>query len=248
LSDVTINDDKYTFLIDTGAGKSLISSAIAEKHKFKLESKYKVAIASGVHSIKNTTLSKINIGGVSINYAKPMDVLVYDIKRMSEDMGMKVDGIIGMDILYQTQLVVNLTKKLYFLEFNQGKHQVYDVSQGIPFDYHINTNQININNSPVSNLLIDTGANISHMSSSNLSKLGKANAVEPAKVGTLDSVNEEIMEYSFKKLNINGHVIQDVSFIKDDKNILGTNILSKFDFVFDFPNRQMYLKSRNENE
>ncbi|GHB80284.1 hypothetical protein GCM10008107_32050 [Psychrosphaera saromensis] len=50
--------------------------------------------------------------------------------------------------------------------------------------------------------------------------------------------------YSFKKLNINGHVIQDVSFIKGEKNILGTNILSKFDF----PNRQMYLKSRNENE
>jgi len=115
-----INKQKGTFILDTGASTTCVSDQKIERFKLKAKDTEHKATGAGTLEI-DIRLAKKNRLQIGKWKSKKVPVVVMDLAHINEALSMfdvKVDGIIGADILHQGKGIIQYEKDLLFLKLN----------------------------------------------------------------------------------------------------------------------------------
>jgi len=113
-----LNKKKGAFILDTGASNTCIDTSKAKRFKLKLKETDHKATGAGTLEIDIQTAHKntLKIDGWKI---KKLDVVVMDLSHINQALSIfdiKIDGIIGADILQAGKGIIQYDKELLFLK------------------------------------------------------------------------------------------------------------------------------------
>src|SRR5436305_11048127 len=86
----------FEFILDTGAGTSLLSSHLAKELKLKIISTKEGQSAGGKISVSLAKVDSLALGGAKID---DVDVGIVDLSHVGNTIGAKIDGDIGYNFL-----------------------------------------------------------------------------------------------------------------------------------------------------
>jgi len=245
------------YIFDTGATIVSIDSVTAEKFKFNVcENKKK----NGRREVlkKNTWDVSFEIGNLNL---KKLDLIVHSQNLMESRLGIKIDGVIGADILRNYVVEINYDKMLF---------KIYDCND---FIYNGGGKEFNINCTPLwstmkagitaandkiieGEFLIDTGMggtvafNTPFVNENNLmSKTGKHRKTIAKSLGA------EMISYTgrVEKFGLGDYDFENVPVILSQAKvgvlsagridgIIGNKIWKKFNTIFDYKKNKLYLE------
>jgi len=93
---VTVGCKERLWILDTGAGMSVISEEFADLLGLELQGDLKGAGGGGTVDIKLTTLPPFNLQGIQF---QEQTVAVINMKKLNQRLGMEIVGILGYDFL-----------------------------------------------------------------------------------------------------------------------------------------------------
>ena len=210
---VMLGDTAYPFMLDTAAGRSLITPETVKKLKTKPthERTLRVEGAGG-----GLSASLVNIGSFGIGrYRQPeMSAVVLDLKAIQEQIGEPLAGILGMDFLKNYNVRVDLERKklmLYACDEAQDVDALVsqDVLERVVFKaQHGGLIMVNIylDGAPVTGLL-DTGAGRTIMNwkaaeAAGVTRETKGVKKQSARYFGVDNNRIDLFRYEFKQLEI----------------------------------------------
>jgi hypothetical protein len=137
------------FIIDTGAYPSVVTPEIAKKLRL---SGYAEELGTVAHNIHSTVVSlpSLQLGSVR---TENLRVIVRDLTEFDRQLGVHVDGLIGLDALYPNSFRIDYrAKKIIF-------GPVDTLAFALPIQWRNSTACIDVNvNDKPAHLLLDTGA------------------------------------------------------------------------------------------
>ncbi len=259
---VKVNDVKESlhFVFDTGASTAVLDSNIAKK--LGIQSNYsqstRGANGSEVYEIAtNQTLSIENIKFQNIN------LVLVDLKELSQRSGTRLDGIIGYDVLRKFITQFNFkTKTISLHQTNQGIEDLNTYSQlplqfkGGPIPQVDVSFVLNDGSKEKGSFLFDSGANLTIAFNTPFAKRkklkSKAGKTITAKARGLTKISS-FTKGSAQKLSVKNFNFFDLPIdISETKTgvsgssaydgILGAKIINRFDMVLDYQNKIWYFK------
>lgn len=108
---VYVNDQgPFNFILDTGAGHSMLSKYATRRLKLKtsLLKRKKGLGVGGIVTLESTVIDSLKLGDITFKNYK---VLVLDQSNISQKVRKRIYGIIGYDILSNFEIIINYTKK-----------------------------------------------------------------------------------------------------------------------------------------
>jgi hypothetical protein len=106
---VTVGCKERLWILDTGAGMSVISEEFANLLGLELQGDLKGKGAGGTVDIKLTTLPPFNLQGIQF---KEQTVAVINMKQLNRVLGVEIGGILGYDFLSRFVTKINYAKEL----------------------------------------------------------------------------------------------------------------------------------------
>ncbi len=265
LVDVLFNDTyPLTFIFDTGSENTiLLKKTYAELMGIKYLRDYKVY---GADLQKELLVHLAN--GVDLDLSKisannsPILILDEDYFRFEKYTGLKIHGILGMDLFKLTVIQINYKKRKIILHAPEDFKAPSNKFISFPVEmfhnkYYLSTKGTIQNNEPVDlTLLLDTGANISlllhNKSDSTISLPAK---LIPGKLGDgLGGFIEGYMgrtqslsigDFTFSSIITNFQELPpdlNPNTINNRNGILGNGLLSRFNIIFAPFFNTIYLK------
>lgn len=92
-TEVIINGRTYNFIVDTGAGKSVIDARVASSLGLQTSGNFNAKGVGGAQSFSFATIPNIMIGNVRL---RKQNIIVMDLSSLDSKLP-KVDGLLGMD-------------------------------------------------------------------------------------------------------------------------------------------------------
>jgi predicted aspartyl protease len=137
------------FLFDTGATPSVLAPRIAKKLNLATEPT-PIAVVGGMIEGQSATVASMQIGPIA---RENVPVSVHDLSSIQIGLPIRLDGIVGLDVLGQSTFVIDYTSR----QITFGHLPL--MAESIPFYFKGGFPLIDavVNRSPV-HLLIDTGA------------------------------------------------------------------------------------------
>jgi len=142
-----------TFLIDTGASPSVLDPRIAAKLHLATESR-DIAILEGTVQGQSAIAPSIQLGHLqTLN----LPVLIRDLSFLQNALPIRIDGILGLDVLGQTTFVIDYPSRE--IRFGSSPAIPDSACNSIPFQMKqgLAVVEATVNHTPV-HLLLDTGA------------------------------------------------------------------------------------------
>lgn len=257
----TNQSDSLNFIFDSGATNISIDSLTAERAGISRENREMVSVggSGGTQNYKMALHQNLKLGNIAIN---DVNMVLINFKSLSEAIGVKLDGIIGYEVL---------TKYVTKLDFEQKKISFYDQIKsvdttgytGIPFEFNKN---ILIPRFPISvtlangetftgRVMFDTGNAFTLIVSTPFSKyhnfntklgvtsmqLGRGlNATTQDQLATINSMS--FNGFNFGKMGIR-LTVNDQAEPKDGYlGILGMEVIRRFHVILDYQQKKIYLK------
>ena len=257
----TNQSDSLNFIFDSGATNISIDSLTAERAGVSKENRETVSVggSGGTQHYKMALHQNLKLGNIAIN---DVNMVLINFKSLSEATGVKLDGIIGYEVL---------NKYITKLDFEQKKISFYDQIKsvdttgytGIPFEFN---KDILIPRFPVSitlangetftgRVMFDTGNAFTLIVSTPFSKyhnfnsklgetsmqLGRGlNATTQDQLATINSMS--FNGFNFGKMGIR-LTINDQAEPKDGYlGILGMEVIRRFHVILDYQQKKIYLK------
>ncbi len=122
---VTVNNVPGTFVIDTGAGVSVIHAPLADRFGLKPQKGFVRGVAVGAGGSTSASIlsaSPITVGGMAVGerrlFSTDLGQAVAALKQLS---GTDVQGIIGQDILRAEHAVVDVRSSVLYLQADGPK-------------------------------------------------------------------------------------------------------------------------------
>jgi hypothetical protein len=141
--------EKLTFIVDTGTYPSIIDQRIATALGLSEREGKAVLVGQSVQA-KLATVPFVGVGPVRVEL---VPVLVQDLSSLQKTLGLRVDAIIGLDVLGKNSFSINYkTKKLRFGPMGRSRSTVsFETGQPlITVDAQLRDRRVR--------LLVDTGA------------------------------------------------------------------------------------------
>lgn len=137
------------FLLDTGATPSVIDPHVASRLHLNT-SPIRIAVLNGTASAATATLPSLRIGPIQ---KENLPVLVEDLTFLAKALPVRVDGILGLDVLGQSAFVIDYASRriLFGAQPTLSTSVPIELKQGLPIV------SATVNEQPVQ-LLLDTGA------------------------------------------------------------------------------------------
>ena len=117
LVDVTMNGEKATFILDTGANASVVHAAAARR--LKLPEKGTPAGAFGLGGgmkAQQVRLERLELGGVAIRLTR---IMTSDLSQLVQVLNTvsrgEIAGIIGQDVMKEHRAVIDVAKPVLYL-------------------------------------------------------------------------------------------------------------------------------------
>src|SRR5207244_1910669 len=94
----------FEFILDTGAGTSLLSSDLAKKLKIKIISTKEGQSAGGKISVSLAKVDSLAVGQVKLD---DVDVGIVDLDNIAKTIGGKIDGDVGYNFLKHFRITID---------------------------------------------------------------------------------------------------------------------------------------------
>jgi len=268
---INVNGVELHFLLDSGVEETILFSMEDKKEvsffnveKISLRGLGSETSIEGLKSTNNTLAIK---GLKSINHL--LYIILDQSFNLSSHVGIPVNGIIGYQFFKNNFIQIDYEKKhiTVYKEIDKIKKRLEKKFQRVPITiekskpYILGNATLNAVEIPTK-LLIDIGNSDAIWLFENKEKginipeknfddyLGKGFS------GDVEGKRAQIKKFSFSKFQFNrpyvafpdSSSIKNVKMVKDRAGSLGSEILKRFDIVFDYPNQLLYLrKNRNFN-
>lgn len=256
--------EKLRFVLDTGAGISVISDETAKKLKIKAISKGGMARAvggDGKFQIVYGFLQNIEIGETKIK-----NVPVYI--RQFHNSGEKVDGYIGLSLISKFLTTMDYGNHSFTLT-KKDKESIKEFEQAeIALPLRLTSSgflsgevQLHGLETPL-NFIVDTGASISVISSdlANTDEISQFSTEEKMRVIGAAGITENVRSFLIPKVSFGTHSRESIKAIALDLNIineasgfeqtgiLGGNFLKNYCLTFDFQNSKVIFVPINKDK
>jgi len=257
-----------TFILDTGSENTILAKKkFADLLELEYDREYKVYGADlqkelTVHLSRNVRLKLPTLKAQQI----PLLVLEEDYFQFEQYTGLKIHGILGMDLFKLVVVQIDYKNRKLILHHPETFIKPSKKFKAFPVEIYRNKPYITVqaavqNNDPIPlKLLIDTGANMTLLLHNNSdSTITLPPKLIPGKLGDglggliegyLGRINSlSIGDFAFS--NITTHFQElpselDNSYINSRNGILGNGILSRFNFIYAPFQRILYLKAEKK--
>src|ERR1700731_127599 len=97
----------FEFILDTGAGTSLLSSELADNLKVKVLGSKEGQSAGGRVSVSLAKIDSLAVGGARLS---DVDVGIVDLKHIGAAVGAQIDGDLGYNFLRHFRVTIDYSK------------------------------------------------------------------------------------------------------------------------------------------
>lgn len=266
---IKVNGVELNFLLDTGVEETILFSLEEKKevHYFNTEKIFLRGLGSqaAVEGLKSTN-NVLEFG--SMKYRNHMFYIVLDPDfNLSSHIGIPVNGIIGFQFFRNNLVEINYKKKriVVYKDNDKNRKKTEKKYSAIPITIekskpYLKSKVVMDNNEIPVKLLIDIGNSDAVWLFQNRSERIKV----PSKnfndflgrgfSGDVEGKRARIQKFEMSEFEFNNPVvafpdsssIKNVTMVADRMGSVGGEIMRRFDVIFDYQNRKMYLKKNNE--
>jgi hypothetical protein len=266
---INVNGVELHFLLDTGVEETILFSMEDKKEvnfynveKIQLRGLGSETSIEGLKSTSNT----LDVKGL-----KSLNHLVYIVLdqsfNLSSHVGIPVNGIIGYNFFKNNLVEVNYTKKriIVYAENEKNRDRIGKKFEPVPITIERSKpylmGKVSVSTAEIpAKLLLDIGNSDAIWLFENKERglaipaknfedyLGKGFS------GDVEGKRAQISKFSFSKFDFKNPIvafpdsssIQNVKMVQDRAGSVGAEILRRFNLVFDYSNKQLFLK-KNDN-
>ena len=253
---VEVNEQgPFDFILDTGAGTSLLSIELAEKLQVKVLGSKQGQTAGGAVSV---SLAKVDSIGVGEARLPEVDVGIVDLKQIGATIGSRIDGDLGYNFLKSFRISIDYEKNQLRLDdprrldvFNRGGQTEVPLRLANPAKPLILV-EVHANRKGPFQFAIDTGTSTTAITPELAKKLGiRGSPIGPATTGGAPVAMTAGVINAFM---VGGARMDDLTVVIADfftalseaigvklDGIVGYNYLRNYKVVIDYPNERLTL-------
>jgi hypothetical protein len=227
----------YHFLVDTGSSRTLVSPEFAaqwgDKNPDFGPRQLTVTSAAGkATTLPTATLTRLSLGGARF---EDVPVLVYDCSALSEELGVKIDGILGFSLFRQVILTLDYPHSKVILRSIASEPTVVGTALPLTITENVPVITVRLDNRPF-NALIDSGREAA------MSVNRSEGAAGDFGFGPIDglTVHDVVGDHRQRIGRLKGTlylgslaVSAPISEVTDDLSALGGGLLKNFTVTFD---------------
>ena len=194
------------FLLDTGASRTVLDPRVARKLHLE-EQPASIVVAGGSVQAAWATLPSLSFGPLQ---KENVSVQIVDLSFIQKSLPVRVDGILGLDVLGQSPFVIDyVSRKIHFGASLALPNAIpLHVSNGLPIvDGEVN--------GVAASLLLDTGAPSLILFARNI-----AGPVAGLKVSTAERSPENIGEVDHKQVQVHSLRLGETEFGKESFSVV----------------------------
>jgi len=253
---VEVNDHgPFEFILDTGAGTSLLSTQLADKLKVKVLGSKQGQSAGGAVSVSLAKADSFSIGDVRLT---DVDVGIVDLSHIGTTVGAKIDGDLGYNFLKYFRVSIDYEKsQLRFDDprridvFHRGARTEVPLQLANPAKPLILV-EVHANRKGPFRFAIDTGTSTTAITPELAKKLGVSGT--PVGPGTTAGAHVAVTAGVLDSFMIGGAKIEKMPVVMADffavlseaigtklDGIVGYNFLRNYKVIIDYPNERLSL-------
>lgn len=252
--------DTLNFMFDSGAGTTLLDSAAALRLQVSSSSGQEVTGAGGAATMKVTYGLSLWVGGLRLD---GLTAVISDLSKASGIMGLRMDGIIGYDVLKRYPLAIDMDRQLLIiysahkdLPQQKGMPLSFVFYPQIPFLPEVRAAFTASDGKTFSgDYLLDTGAGLTALLNTPYIKTEHLDAL-PGKQMTFRTEGvtgpgersiTRIASFTFSGFRFNDLPVQlartpaGISAMTGVAGLLGNELMYRFNLFFDYPDGTIYL-------
>lgn len=252
---VKLNNDEHerTFMVDTGA-ITAISKTLADTMQFQNSVEILGSDSTGAEKeIKLVEIESLKIGN---NEIKNCGAGIFDFSLLERGMGIKIDGILGSNVLRFFNTKIDYKNKIILL--SQNTQPLGFGGYRMPFEQDMKYGfapvvQVKIDDRYTIEGLIDTGYDgcIAAIPATLIKKLNyPTKKIKGVSGGGLNDMDTEGELLKLKRLEV-GNIVRvssiPVESTKIDKVLLGKRFLEKFIVIIDYLSNELTLEPVEDN-
>jgi hypothetical protein len=248
---VMVEGEEHLWVLDTGAGMSVIDRAFAEDLDLELEGNLKGVGAGGTVDASFATLPPYEVGGISFG---EQTVAVIEMSELIRRLGIDIAGILGFDFLSRFVTKVDYAREL--VSFYDPEAFDYK-GDGVVLDAHIDESVFEtsavLDGEHSGTWLFDLGAGVTHLDGSYALREGYTRKDGVLRMGhgagneyQLKAVKGDSIEFAGFKLREPpisfAYGGTDTVFTADRLGILGNSVFRNFVLFVDYGNERVILE------
>jgi len=248
---VFIDGIEHMWILDTGAGMSVIDKAFADNMGLEMEGNLKGRGAGGTVDVSFTELPPFELEGISFDAQK---VAVIDMAELIRRLGVEMTGILGFDFLSRFVTKIDYANEL--ISFYDPESFTY-TGGGTRLDAHIEEGVFEtaatLDGRHSGTWLFDIGAGTTHLDANYARREGYAGKNGVLKMGhgagneyQLKLIKAESMEFAGFALDEPDLSFSyggtDTNFTADRLGMMGNSIFRNFIVYVDYANEQVILE------
>lgn len=243
------------FLLDTGASETMVDRRTAAEHFLDKQGQVEISGASGEVTTNATVVRKLEMGNLAL---EDVHALMLDLSQQSRQMGRRIAGIIGSNVLSQFTVTFDFQKQLVTFQ-DAGSFQAPAGSQTVPFTQRPGLMvKAVLNGREEETFLLDTGAAFNHLPVAAAKKYrqgqpqhiteGTGLDGRPVRLGTLVAETVSVAKLSVAKVNFTYPVEGDDPqgrggfFQTSAVGILGNPFWQNFIMTVDYRSQRLVLQ------
>ena len=253
---VEVNEQgPFDFILDTGAGTSLLSVELAEKLKVKVLGSKQGQSAGGAVSVSLAKVESLSVGTTRL---PDVDVGIVDLKQIATTIGARIDGDLGYNFLRSFRISIDYEKYELRLDdphrldvFNRSGQTEVPLKLANPAKPLILVN-VSANGKGPFQFAIDTGTSTTAITAELAKRLGVTGS--PVGPVTTGGAHAAVKAGMLKSFMVGGAKTENMPVVIADffaalseavgaklDGIVGYNFLRNYKVVIDYPNDRLTL-------
>ncbi|HZR77803.1 MAG TPA: retroviral-like aspartic protease family protein [Chthoniobacterales bacterium] len=253
---VQVNDrGPFDFILDTGAGTSLLSEDLAKRLGLKIISSREGQSAGGKVSVSLAKVESISVGGIKL---QDLDVGIVDLSQIARTIGANIDGDLGYNFLKHFRVTIDYRASILRLDDPKRIESfARNAKTGVPIRLAHPAKplilvDVHANGRGPFQFAIDTGTSTTAITPELAKELGVTTS--PAGAGTTGGAAVAFHSGSLESFQLGGVRIDGVDVVVADfftmlsaavgaklDGIVGYNFLRNYKVVIDYPGESLTL-------
>jgi len=249
----------FDFLLDSGAGMSVLSSRLADSLRIAVKGNIPTRGVGGYGSIGFATIDSLALGDLTLQFSR---VTILDFSSLDTNLGWPLGGILGYDFFARFKTTVDFDGRRLVLSRSDGKPCPIE-AQSAPFDVfaQVPVMEVYVNGRPT-RVMLDLGAQTGLVLRGHARALagieisrGEESRIRISGVGGTRAMRQVTID----SLRIGNVTLREpTALVAEDfasmpfpeyiEGLLGVTILKRFNLVIDYAADRICLESRKNRQ